>query len=49
MRKPNLLFVEGHGISHLRRLALLVIFKLLLDVPTISVAKTAVWSDVSAF
>ncbi|KMK22664.1 endonuclease V [Pluralibacter gergoviae] len=38
-RKPDLLFVDGHGISHPRRLGVASHFSLLVDVPTIGVAK----------
>ena len=38
-RKPGLLFVDGHGISHPRRLGVASHFGLLVDVPTIGVAK----------
>ena len=38
-QKPNLLFVDGHGISHPRRLGVASHFGLLVDVPTIGVAK----------
>ncbi|MDU0923741.1 deoxyribonuclease V [Raoultella ornithinolytica] len=38
-QKPDLLFVDGHGISHLRRLGVASHFGLLVDVPTIGVAK----------
>ncbi|EPG2866631.1 deoxyribonuclease V [Pluralibacter gergoviae] len=38
-RKPDLLFVDGHGISHPRRLGVANHFGLLVDVPTIGVAK----------
>ncbi|MGU3416504.1 deoxyribonuclease V [Enterobacteriaceae bacterium C34A] len=38
-RKPDLLFVDGHGISHPRRLGVASHFGLLVDVPTIGVAK----------
>lgn len=37
--KPELLFVDGHGISHPRRLGVASHFGLLVDVPTIGVAK----------
>ncbi|EJT9341276.1 deoxyribonuclease V [Salmonella enterica subsp. enterica] len=37
--KPDLLFVDGHGISHPRRLGVASHFGLLADVPTIGVAK----------
>lgn len=37
--KPDLLFVDGHGISHQRRLGVASHFGLLVDVPTIGVAK----------
>ena len=38
-RKPDLLFVDGHGISHPRRLGVASHFGMLIDVPTIGVAK----------
>ena len=38
-QKPNLLFVDGHGISHPRRLGVASHFGLLVDVPTIGGAK----------
>lgn len=38
-RKPELLFVDGHGISHPRRLGVASHFGMLVDVPTIGVAK----------
>lgn len=37
--KPDLLFVDGHGISHPRRLGVASHFGLLVDVPTLGVAK----------
>ena len=37
--KPDLLFVDGHGISHPQRLGVASHFGLLVDVPTIGVAK----------
>lgn len=37
--KPELLFVDGHGISHPRRLGVASHFGLLINVPTIGVAK----------
>lgn len=39
VQKPDLLFVDGHGISHPRRLGVASHFGLLVDVPTIGVAK----------
>lgn len=41
LAKPDLLFVDGHGISHPRRLGVASHFGLLVDVPTIGVAKNA--------
>ena len=38
-QKPDLVFVDGHGISHPRRLGVVSHFGLLVDVPTIGVAK----------
>lgn len=38
-QKPDLVFVDGHGISHPRRLGVASHFGLLADVPTIGVAK----------
>ncbi|YCH30263.1 deoxyribonuclease V [Erwinia sp. D4-22] len=38
-QKPELLFVDGHGISHPRRLGVASHFGMLVDVPTIGVAK----------
>ncbi|KAA8995077.1 deoxyribonuclease V [Affinibrenneria salicis] len=38
-QKPDLLFVDGHGLSHPRRLGVASHFGLLVDVPTIGVAK----------
>ena len=38
-QKPDLLFVDGHGISRPRRLGVASHFGLLVDVPTIGVAK----------
>lgn len=38
-QKPDLLFVDGHGISHPRRLGVASHFGVLVDVPTIGVAK----------
>ncbi|MFP1747658.1 deoxyribonuclease V [Lonsdalea quercina] len=37
--QPDLLFVDGHGISHPRRLGVASHFGLMVDVPTIGVAK----------
>ncbi|MGM3176290.1 deoxyribonuclease V [Dickeya lacustris] len=37
--KPELLFVDGHGVSHPRRLGVASHFGLLVNVPTIGVAK----------
>lgn len=41
LAKPDLLFVDGHGISHPRRTGVASHFGLLVDVPTIGVAKNA--------
>ena len=38
-QKPGLIFVDGHGISHPRRLGVASHFGLLVDVPTVGVAK----------
>ncbi|MCE0492306.1 deoxyribonuclease V [Pantoea sp. Mb-10] len=38
-RQPDLLFVDGHGISHPRRLGVAAHFGSLVDIPTIGVAK----------
>ncbi|MFQ6791137.1 deoxyribonuclease V [Serratia marcescens] len=38
-QKPGLIFVDGHGVSHPRRLGVASHFGLLVDVPTIGVAK----------
>ena len=38
-RRPDLLFVDGHGIAHPRRLGVASHFGLLVDVPVIGVAK----------
>jgi len=37
--RPDLLFVDGHGVAHPRRLGVASHFGLLVDVPTIGVAK----------
>ncbi|WP_052285334.1 deoxyribonuclease V [Kluyvera genomosp. 1] len=44
-QKPDLLFVDGHGISHPRRLGVASHFGLLVDVPTIGVAKKRLWGQ----
>lgn len=38
-QQPDLLFVDGHGISHPRRVGVASHFGLLVDIPTIGVAK----------
>lgn len=43
--QPDLLFVDGHGISHPRRLGVAAHFGLLVDVPTIGVAKKRLWGQ----
>lgn len=40
-QRPDLMFVDGHGISHPRRLGVASHFGMLVDVPTIGVAKKA--------
>ena len=40
-QKPGLIFVDGHGISHPRRLGVASHFGLLVDVPTVGVARSA--------
>lgn len=45
--KPDLLFVDGHGISHPRRLGVASHFGLLVDVPTIGVAKNGCAASLS--
>lgn len=40
---PHLVFVDGHGISHPRRLGVASHFGLLINVPTIGVAKKRLW------
>jgi deoxyribonuclease V len=46
--QPDLLFVDGHGISHPRRLGVAAHFGLLVDVPTIGVAKRRLCGHVEA-
>jgi deoxyribonuclease V len=48
-QKPDLLFVDGHGISHPRRLGVASHFGLLVDVPTIGVAKNACAARLNLF
>lgn len=49
LAKPDLLFVDGHGISHPRRLGVASHFGLLVDVPTIGVAKNGYAVNLSHF
>lgn len=44
--KPDVLMIDGHGISHPRRIGMASHIGLLLDIPTIGVAKKLVIGDV---
>lgn len=45
--KPQLLMVDGHGVSHPRRLGIASHFGLLVDIPTIGVAKKRLYGKVA--
>lgn len=47
-QKPDIIFVDGHGVSHPRRLGVASHFGLLVDVPTIGVAKKRLCGKVDA-